>query len=172
GPEYPLGPITPLLIRRQAWWAFMAGGYYTNGQDRMWRMGEGWTATFGTPGAVQMGILRKIVERVPWWQRVPNQTLFDVGISSERTLNAAVRAVDSSWALLYLASQCSVRVNLSKIQNRRVKCTWINPATGEEQEGGAYETGNLAGTQFPKPLKAWFSVPGHWEDAILLMQGL
>ncbi|MHB9032158.1 MAG: apiosidase-like domain-containing protein, partial [Anaerolineae bacterium] len=41
GPEYPLGPITPLLIRRQAWWAFMAGGYYTNGQDRMWRMGEG-----------------------------------------------------------------------------------------------------------------------------------
>ncbi len=22
GPEYPQGPITPLVVRRQAWWAF------------------------------------------------------------------------------------------------------------------------------------------------------
>ena len=25
GPEYPLGPITPLLVRRQAWWTLISG---------------------------------------------------------------------------------------------------------------------------------------------------
>ena len=51
GPEYPQGPITPLIVRRQAWWAFMAGGFITYGQDQMWRMEPHWTTTFDTPGA-------------------------------------------------------------------------------------------------------------------------
>ena len=40
GPEYPQGPITPLIVRRQAWWTFTAGGFHTYGQDQMWRMGR------------------------------------------------------------------------------------------------------------------------------------
>ena len=36
GPEYPQGPISPLLVRRQAWWTAMAGGFHTYGQNQMW----------------------------------------------------------------------------------------------------------------------------------------
>jgi hypothetical protein len=172
GPEYPLGPVTPLLCRRQAWWAFMAGGYYTYGQDRMWRMGEGWADTFDTPGAVQMGLFRRIASLRPWWMRVPDQGLFNSGVSSERTLNAAVRGMDSTWAMLYLSSQCHVHVNLDKILTPRVQCTWINPASGEEKDAGIYATGNGTGAIFPEWRSQWFSVPGHWEDAILLMDGV
>ncbi len=172
GPEYPLGPVTPLLCRRQAWWSFMAGGYYTYGQDRMWRMGEGWTDTFNTPGAEQMGLYRRIASLRPWWQRIPDQGLFNTGVSSERTLNAAVRGPDSTWAMLYLASQCHVHVNLDKILTPRVQCTWINPASGEEKDAGVYATGNNTGAVFPEWRSQWFSVPGHWEDAVLLLDGI
>jgi hypothetical protein len=172
GPEYPLGPITPLLCRRQAWWAFMAGGFYTYGQDAMWRMSPGWTETFDTPGADHMGLMRRIAVSRPWWQRVPDQGLFNSGVSSERTLNTAVRGEDSTWAMLYLASQCHAMVNLDRILTPTVKCTWVNPATGEERDAGVYDTGNKPGVVFPGGSAHWFSVPGHWEDAVLILDGL
>ena len=58
GPEYPQGPITPLVVRRQAWWALMAGGFHTYGQDQMWRMEPGWDKTFDTPGAAQVCLMK------------------------------------------------------------------------------------------------------------------
>ncbi len=172
GPEYPQGPITPLIVRRQAWWAFMAGGYITSGQDQMWRMEPGWTQTFDTPGAVQMGIFRQIATSRPWWQRVPDQSLFASGVSSERTLNVAVRGPECTWAMAYLASQCHVLLHLDRILTRQVKVTLANPATGEERDAGTYPTGNATGSVFPKGTTHWFSTPGHWEDAVLILDGI
>lgn len=171
GTEYPLGPITPLIVRRQAWWTFMAGGYVTYGQDQMWRMEPGWNTTFDTPGAFQMGIFRQIATSRSWTERIPDQGMYNSGVSSERTLNTAVRGQDSTWAMLYLASQDHVSVNLDKILTRNVRCTWVNPATGERREAGVYPTGNQTGAIFPTGSPQWFSVPGHWEDAVLLLDG-
>jgi Protein of unknown function (DUF4038)/Putative collagen-binding domain of a collagenase len=171
GPEYPQGPITPLIVRRQAWWAFLAGGYFTYGQDAMWRMQAGWTDTFDTPGALAMTQYKSIIMGRPWWKRVPDQGLFASGIGSERTLNAAARNPDGTRALVYLASQCHVWLHLDRIQARQVRVTFINPQTGEQKEGGLFETGNFAGTQFPQVRQQWFSTPGHWEDAVLLLNG-
>jgi hypothetical protein len=170
GPEYPLGPITPLIARRQAWWAFMAGGYITYGQDRMWRMGPGWAETFDTPGAAHMGVFRQIATSRPWQQSVPDQGLFASGVSSERTLNTAIRSVDSDWAMVYLASQCHVLLHPDKILTKQVKVTWVDPRSGETRDGGTYATGNLVGV-FPKGQTLWVSVPGHWEDAVLILEG-
>ncbi len=172
GPEYPQGPITPLIVRRQAWWAFTAGGFFTYGQDRMWRMGPGWTDTFDTPGAQHMGCFRAIATSRPWWRMVPDQGLFASGVGCERTLNTALRAVDGSCALVYLSSQCHVLLHLDKIATREVKVTWVNPASGEERDAGTYATGNLVEGSFPRAQAQWFSTPGHWEDAVLLLDGL
>jgi hypothetical protein len=149
----------------------MAGGHFTYGQDQMWRMGPDWTSTFDTPGAGHMTIYKQIVTSHPWWQRVPDQGMFVTGVSGERTLNTAVRAADSTWAMLYLASQCHVLVHTDKILTHKVKCTWVNPATGEEKDAGTYPTGNLTGSIFPRPGQQWFSVPGYWEDAVLILDG-
>jgi len=172
GPEYPQGPITPLLVRRQAWWATMAGGFFTYGQDQMWRMGPHWTTTFDTPGAGQMTILKDVVTSRPWWNMVPDQGLFASGVSSERTMNVAMRATDSTCAMLYLASQCHVLIHLDKLLTRDVQVTWVNPRDGEQREGGAYRTGNGLGKVFPEARAQLFSVPGHWEDAVLLLDGI
>jgi hypothetical protein len=165
GPEYPQGPITPVVVRRQAWWAFMAGGYSTYGQDSMWRQQPGWTATFDTPGALSMAHLRTIVTSKPWWRRVPDQGLFSSGISNERTLNAAVRSPEGDWAMVYLATQCHARLHLDRLQARQVKATFVNPATGEQRDAGTFPA------TWPTT-EHWFSTPGHWEDALIVLEAV
>ena len=172
GPEYARGPITPLIVRRQAWWSFMAGGYHTYGQNSLWRAEPGWTATFDTPGAEQMGVFRRIVGNLPWWQRLPDQAILEEGASGGETLNAAVRDMDGSWLMVYLSSRCHVLVRLEKLCSSRAKATWINPATGEEKGAGDFQTYTLPGVRQVRTTNyQWFSTPDCWEDAVLLLRG-
>ncbi|HMN59365.1 MAG TPA: DUF4038 domain-containing protein [Anaerolinea sp.] len=173
GPEYPLGPITPLVTRRQAWWAVMAGGFYTYGQNQMWRMEPGWQAALDTPGAFQMGVMRSILERFPWWTLMPDQTLLDEGAGSGRTFNAGMRSPDRKLALVYLSCQCHALVRIDRIDAPRVRATWFNPVNGEQVPAGEFVTGNnLQGETFPRGTSQWFSVPGYWEDGVLALQAL
>lgn len=173
GPEYARGPITPLIIRRQAWWAFMAGGYYTYGHNALWRTEPGWTEKLDTPGAEQMSLFKRIACSLPWWQRLPDQAIIEDGVSGGETLNTAIRSIDGSWMLVYLSSRCYVLVRLEKMSSPRVKATWINPATGDENEAGVYETYTMPGFRKVRTTKyQWFSTPDYWEDAILLFRGL
>lgn len=170
GPEYPTGPITPLIVRRQAWWAFLAGGFHTYGQNQMWRMEPGWDQTFDTPGAAQVGCFKNILTEYPWWQLVPDQSLFATGVSSERTLNVAARSEDDQWALVYLSSQCIVSLRLEKIGGREAEATWINPQTGEQRPAGKYATGNRQAAVFPQGHLQSFTTPPFWEDAVLSLK--
>jgi len=172
GPEYPQGPITPAVVRREAWWAFTGGGYFTYGQDRMWRMGPGWDTTFSTPGALQMGVFRRIASSRRWWRMSPDQGLFASGVGCERTLNTALRSVDGDCAMLYLSSQCHALVHLDKIMARDVKATLVDPRSGEPRDAGTFATGNLTERIFPEGQTQWFSVPGHWEDAVLILDAV
>lgn len=173
GPEYARGPITPLVVRRQAWWAFMAGGYYTYGQDQIWRAGPGWIDTLDTPGAVQMGLFRQIVSRFPWWQRIPDQAMIESGQGEGETLNAAVRAPDGDWAILYLSSRTHVLVRLEKLSAPRARATWINPASGEELAAGVFDTYSMPGfRQVRTTHYQWFQTPDHWEDAVLILESV
>lgn len=170
GPEYPLGPITPLLMRRQAWWAFMAGGFCTYGQNQMWRMGKDWDKTFDTPGAMQMAKMKEILTSFNWWELMPNQWVIDAGVSSEKNLNAAMCTPKGDRILIYLSTQCTVHVPLDKISSRESKATWINPKTGERLDAGIYITGNLNGKPFPNGKAEFFRTPDFWEDALLMFE--
>ena len=172
GPEYPQGPITPLVVRREAWWTVMAGGFHTYGQNEMWRMEPGWDGTFDTPGADQVAQMKAIVTSLPWWELSPDQGLFSTGISSERTLNTAMRSRDGQRALVYLSSQTTVLLHMDKIATKMAKVTWINPVSGERKDGGVFATGNYNGRSFPENVTQMFTVPGHWEDAVLLLEAV
>lgn len=171
GPEYPMGPITPLVVRRQAWWTFMAGGYFTYGQNALWRMEPDWTSYLDRPGTAQMTVLRAVATSRPWWKRVPDQGMFASGVGCERTLNTAVRSVEGDWAMVYLSDQCHVLLNLDKLLTQHVRATWVNPADGEQRDAGVFLTGNRSDRVFPKAEQQWFRTPDHWEDAVLLLDG-
>ena len=171
GPEYPTGPITPLVVRRQAWWAYMAGGFHTYGQNEMWRMEKGWEQTFDTPGADQVARTKQVLASRKWWELVPDQSLFASGVGSEKALNAAMRSESGGDAIVYFASRSRAVLHLDKIAAVRVKATWLNPATGECRDGGTYDTGNVEGKVACDLRTQAFSTPGSWEDAVLVLEG-
>jgi len=173
GPEYPLGPITPQVMRRQAWWTFMAGGFFTYGQNQMWRMEPGWIDTaLDTPGASQMTQFKAIANLRPWWKMIPDQSFFASGIGSERTLNTALRTLDRACAMLYFSSACHALVTLDIIATKRVRATWVNPLDSTQLDGGEYDTGNgKEGAVFPSSTTHWFTTPPRWEDAVLILDG-
>jgi hypothetical protein len=74
--------------------------------------------------------------------------------------------------MIYLSSQCHVLLHLDKIATRDVKATWINPQNGEQKEAGTYATGNLTDSFFPRSQTQWFSTPGYWEDAVLILDAV
>ena len=39
GPQYPTKPINALVIRKQAYWSYLAGGYHTFGNTDTWNLG-------------------------------------------------------------------------------------------------------------------------------------
>jgi len=172
GPEYPTGPITPLLVRRQAWWTVMAGGSHSYGQNQMWRMEPGWDSTFGTPGALQVALMKRILTDLDWWDLVPDQAIFASGVGSERALNAAVRSVKGDKGLVYFSSQCRAFINVSRIATKEVRATWISPVDGKRKDAGRFLTGNHNGRPFPDNRVEVFTTPDHWEDALLLLEAV
>ena len=79
GTEYKFD-VTPLWVRRQAYYTYMAGAVHAYGHNDAWRVLPTWKEALDAPGAVQMGVLKKIfTDRKEWWWLVPDQSVFASG---------------------------------------------------------------------------------------------
>ena len=160
GPEYPTRPITPLIIRKQAWWSFLAGGFHTYGHNDMWRKNPTWRASLDSPGALQMQVLKQVLGSHQWWTLVPDQSVLD-SAGCDRDLNAAAVSTRGDLAVIYLSTRRPVSVDLGKITSAaKVRATWINPETGEASGGAEHPNAGLR--SFTPALKS--------EDAVLLLE--
>jgi len=74
--------------------------------------------------------------------------------------------------MIYLSSQCNALIHLDKLLTKKVNVTWVNPQNGEQQDAGAYATGNLVEGTFPQGKSQWYSTPPYWEDAVLILDGV
>jgi hypothetical protein len=162
GEEYGF-PITPLHVRREAYYTCLAGGFHGYGHNDSWRVRPGWRAALDDPGARQMTILKNIFTALPeWWTLIPDQTVLSRGGNIEGdTLNLAARSAAGRWLICYLADEPNVTVDLSKVAGRSAMATWLNPATG----------GQLPLGSFPASSMRSFSRPTQWEDAVLVIKG-
>jgi len=162
GSEYGFD-VTPLWIRRQAYYSYLAGAHHTYGHNDSWRVLPTWKKALDAPGAVQLGILKKIfLDRNEWWYLVPDQTIFASGGNTEgKVLNLAARHKDGQWIMAYLGSKSSVSIRMDKITaGNRVRAFWIDPKTGEPTSIGSFSN---TGVQS-------FSTPDEWEDAVLILE--
>ena len=153
----------PWLIRRQAYWACLAGGFHTYGHaSSHLRPPETWPTWIDSPGAVQMGVCRRILTGLPeWWNLVPDQSLLAAGEGSDMARNVAARCPSAGWALVYLTTGATVSVDLSRVAaGSPTTACWIDPASAARTE-----IGSVAGTG-----AASFSTPNGWEDALLLLE--
>ena len=163
GPEYPSRPITPLVVRKQAWWAYLAGGFHTYGHNDMWRKNPTWRQSLDAPGARQMDILKHVLEPREWWMLAPDQSVMATGAGDGKNLNAAARSTRGDWAIVYMSTRDPVTIDFGKITTAdTVRATWINPETGAPSDAGVFPSSGL------RP----FSPALPSEDAVLLLEAV
>ena len=162
GSEYGFD-VTPLWIRRQAYYSYLAGAHHTYGHNDSWRVLPTWRKALDAPGAAQMAVLKRVfLGREEWWYLVPDQSiLVSGGQTKGDLLNLAARNKDGKWIMVYLASKASFSVDMSKITAaNKAHVFWIDPKTGESTSVGSFSN---TGVQS-------FSTPDNWEDAILILE--
>jgi len=161
GSEYGFD-VTPLWVRRQAYYSYLAGAHHTYGHNDSWRVLPTWRQALDAPGAAQLGLLKKIfLGRKEWWYLVPDQAVFDRGgETGGKVLNLAARHKDGRWAMVYCGGEASFTVNMSKLAAREVEASWVDPRTAEP----------VAISRLANRGVASFSTPGGWEDALLVLE--
>jgi hypothetical protein len=161
GEEYGY-PIIPLLVRRQAYYTCLAGGFHGFGHNDAWRVKPRWREALDDPGAQQMTILKNTLTALPdWWTLVPDQTVLSSGGNVQGdVLNLGARSTAGKWMIAYIAGQPDITVNLAKITAAdSASAKWINPATGSQEMIGMY----------PVRSPRSFERPDGWQDALLVI---
>lgn len=162
GVEYKKKIITPLEIRKQAYWSHLAGGFYSYGHNDNWSSPSSWRLWIDSPGSLHMSLYKKIItSRREWWNLVPDQSVFSSGEGSGLTLNVAARSAAGDWILAYLSSNTTVSIRIDKITAGSVaEASWIDPATCTRRKIGRFASDSIQR----------FTTPGGWEDAVLLLE--
>jgi hypothetical protein len=164
GEEYGF-EVSPLWVRRQAYWTVLAGGHHSYGHSDLWRLPPRWREAPNAPGAAQLTILREVLTaRAEWWALVPDQSLI-AGAADPRTqdpdLAVAARSGSGDWALVYVGGGGAVSVDLRRIgAPGTLAASWIDPANGDAVAVGT--VGNSGVEEF--------RAPGTWEDALLVLE--
>lgn len=163
GSEYPNRPITPLKVRQQAYWSYLAGGFHTYGHNDMWRKNPTWRASLDAPGALHMTVLKQVFTSIEWWRHIPDQSVFVSGASGGETQNAASRSAGGDCILVYLSTPATVTLDLAKITAAsRVRATWVHTETGALTSAG----------EFPNHGAQAFQTPASWSDAVLILRAV
>jgi hypothetical protein len=157
--------ITPLDVRRQAYWTYLAGGHHVYGHNDHYQTPDRWREWIDSRGSYHVGTFRSIVESLPrWWDVTPDQSIIQRGVGEGVSLCAAARDRFGDWALVYfsLGSSRRVTVRMDRIRTSDVvTATWIDPVSGGRTPIGSYA--------YEKPVE--FETPRGWADALLLLSG-
>jgi hypothetical protein len=162
GSEYGFD-VTPLWVRRQAYYSYLCGAHFTYGHNDSWRMLPTWRQSLDAPGAVQMGVLKKIfLARKEWWFLAPDQGIFASGGNTKGdVLNLAARHTGGQWLMAYLGAKAAFSINMDKFTARsRARASWIDPRTGDATAAGSFAASGVQA----------FSTPDGWEDALLVVE--
>lgn len=147
-----LGWFNDYDVRQAAYWALLAGAHgHTYGCHNIWQFFDpekgrspisharrSWKESLHLPGASQMRHVKALMLSRPMLLRVPDQTLLasDPGKGAEHVCSA--RAVDGSYAFVYLPVPKPVTVRLDKLSGKKVRAWWYDPRTGKATTIGEF----------------------------------
>ena len=164
GSEYGFD-VTPLWIRRQAYYSYLAGAHHTYGHNDSWRVLPTWKQALDAPAPTQLGILKKIFEdRKEWWNLVPDQDIFaSGGNTSGQILNLAARHKDGRWIIAYLGGKAEFSIKLDKLAPGGKKYDCVLGRSPEWHSGYTIK-------KMPTGQPLTFTTPEGWEDALLVLE--
>ena len=129
---------SPVQIRRQMWWALLAGAtgqFY--GARPVWLFDPGWREALQLPGARDLALFTALVRELPWSELVPDEAhrVVDAGLGELHgldTLAAAVTA-DRTMLVAYVPSPREIGIDLAQLSSGRFGGYWWDPRTGQRQ---------------------------------------
>ena len=136
-------------VRRYAYWSVFAGScghtyghnaimqFYREGYPPAYHCTKSWTEALADPGFSQMKHLKRLMLSLPYFERVPDQSIvIDNGTQYDRL--AATRGMD--YLLVYNYTSRPMTIDLRKISGERKKVWWMDAATGRKTYLGEYDS--------------------------------
>jgi hypothetical protein len=166
--RHECGWVTPVMVRRQFYHTFFAGGAgHTYGAGPIWAMrgnggdyncGYTWQQALAFPGARQVAIIgREFLLDHRWSTWVPDPRVIGEAGENEN-LKVAVTAGSGNMALVYFSNNSGTRVN--NLLGQAAEAQWFNPREGIHAKAGGFAAGESR-DMVP---------PAKWEDAILVLK--
>lgn len=148
-------------VREAGYWALLAGaaghGY---GHNSVWQMHDElktdsrndytfplipptvtWTVAMDSAGAFGMSYLCKLMELLPWYEIVPDQSLIASEQGEGEDHVQAARGQNGGFIVAYLPFGNPVSIHVDKIASDRVLARWYNPRNGKFSPIGIYANG-------------------------------
>ena len=136
-------------VRRYAYWSVFAGScghsyghnaimqFYREGFPSAYHNKKTWTEALHDPGFNQMKYLKKLMLSLPYFERLPDQSIvLDNGTQYDRL--AATRGTD--YLLVYNYTGCDMKIDLRKIFGEKKNVWWMNAGTGKLTYLGTYDS--------------------------------
>jgi hypothetical protein len=166
--RHECGWVTPVMVRRQLYHTFFAGGAgHTYGAGPIWAMrgnegdyncGYTWQQALDFPGATQVaGIAKDFLLEYRWHDWIPNGNVIS-GTGKGINLKTAVTTISGDMALVYYSNNSFTRVN--NVLDAEADAFWFYPRNGEIKRSEKFKK-NESRVEAP---------PAKWEDAILVLR--
>ena len=135
-------------VRRYAYWSVFAGScghtyghnaimqFYREGYPPAYHCTKTWTEALHDPGFSQMKYLKQLILSLPYFERIPDQSIV-IGNGTQYDRLAATRGND--YLLVYNYTSRNMTIDLRKISGERKKIWWMDAATGRKTFLGEYD---------------------------------
>lgn len=166
--RHECGWVTPVMVRRQLYHTFFAGGAgHTYGAGPIWSMrgnggdyncGYTWQQALDFPGAIQVAMIAKEFLLAHHWSTwVPNPRVIGEAGANE-SLKVAVTTASGDMAVVYFANNSGTQVH--NVLGQPADAYWFYPREGNRANVPAFEKGESR-EMVP---------PSKWEDALLVLK--
>lgn len=169
--RHECGWATPLIVRRQVYHTFFAGGAgHTYGAAPIWPMrgnagdyscGYTWKQALQFPGGANFaGVTKKFLSEYQWFDWVPTPSIIKRGsINQDLSFKAAVTLKSGKKSLVYFTNNSHAQIQ--NTLGAPAKAIWVDPRDGHEEPAGDFEVDEIRDL-IPPGTK--------WEDAILVLE--
>ena len=134
-------------VRRYAYWSVFAGScghtygnnaimqFYREGYPPAYHCKKPWTEALRDPGFNQMKYLKQLMLSLPYFERIPDQSIvLNNGTQYDRL--AATRG--QAYLLVYNYTSRNMTIDLTKISGVKKRVWWLNAATGQLTDLGEH----------------------------------
>ncbi len=135
-------------VRRYAYWSVFAGAcgftygdnavmqFYKPGDKGAYGVKEYWYDALNDPGSSEMIYLKKLMLSVPYFERVPDESIIAGENGKRYNYLAATRG--KSYLFVYTYNGRDFEINMGKISGNYVKAYWYNPRNGSSNFIGKF----------------------------------